>query len=298
MREKRLGEILVSQGVLDESQVQLGLEKCRLFGLTLGQALVIEGLCTEEQIADALAEKFGLGRITLDGFEVDTALMARVRPKNVERLRSIPVAIEDRGGVETLIVATSHPEDLLRLDDIRATTGLPLEAKIASESEISHLLKQIFGHDTDQPPSEMGISDMVINQYARGEAETLLLQEGKIPEVFHATTAAQLRDTVDRGASDALQSTGTRTVLTQYPELNLEHLNSALEALLTDEQLAHARRVGGITMMHSTQHHGRHRVTVQNCRALGAPPPPDRALIFTIRFDRITGRTKTPAPRA
>ncbi|MBN1476772.1 hypothetical protein JXA47_08465 [Candidatus Sumerlaeota bacterium] len=298
MREKRLGEILVAQGVLDEAQVEQGLEKCRLFSLTLGQALVIEGLCTEEQIADALAEKFGLGRIALDGLQVDAALMARVRPKNVERLRSIPVAIEDHDGVETLIVATSHPEDLLRLDDIRATAGLPIEAKIASESEISHLLKQIFGHDTDQPPSEMGVADMVINQYARSEAETLLLQEGEVPAIFHASAEAQHRDTVERGVTDVLQSTGSRTTLNQYPAMTFEQLNAALEMLLTKEQLDHAHRVGGITVMHSTQHHGRHRVTVQNCRAPGAPPPPDRAMVFTIRFDRIMGRTKTPVPRA
>jgi MshEN domain len=300
MREKRLGEILVAHGVLDESQVQQGLEKCRLYTLTLGQALVIEGLCSEEQIADALAEKFGLEHVSLEGFQVDATLLNRVRHRNVERLRSIPLGIEECDGVETLIVATSHPEDLLQLDEIRATTGLPIMAKIASESDVSNLLKQIFGHDTTQSPSEMGVIDMAINQYARGDAETLLLQEGEIPAIYHATTAAR----VDRSGELSVESiahlsemAGARTLLTQYPPLTAEQLDDALDKLLTKEQLAHAERVGGITLMHSSQHHGRHRITVQNCHRSDVTRRNDPGLTFTLRFDRVTGRTKTPVPR-
>lgn len=60
LQELRLGQILVKQGVLSDSQLSLALSQQTATGGLLGASLLALGLCTNEQIARALAEQLSL----------------------------------------------------------------------------------------------------------------------------------------------------------------------------------------------------------------------------------------------
>jgi hypothetical protein len=60
LQELRLGQILVKQGVLSEEQLSFALSHQTVTGGLLGGSLLALGLCTNEQIARALAEQLSL----------------------------------------------------------------------------------------------------------------------------------------------------------------------------------------------------------------------------------------------
>ncbi len=60
LQELRLGQILVKQGVLSDEQLSFALSHQTVTGGLLGGSLLALGLCTNEQIARALAEQLSL----------------------------------------------------------------------------------------------------------------------------------------------------------------------------------------------------------------------------------------------
>ncbi len=60
LQELRLGQILVKQGVLTDEQLSFALSHQTVTGGLLGGSLLALGLCTNEQIARALAEQLSL----------------------------------------------------------------------------------------------------------------------------------------------------------------------------------------------------------------------------------------------
>ena len=62
---KRLGDILIERGLLNEQQLQLALEDQRTSGDKLGDILVRLGYITAEKMADALSVHLGYPRVDL-----------------------------------------------------------------------------------------------------------------------------------------------------------------------------------------------------------------------------------------
>jgi hypothetical protein len=284
----RIGEILVSQGIVTEEQIEAALERARIFGLLLGQALVLDDDCTEENVADALALMFGLERIDLSGHQVDAALFARVRRKNVERLRLIPIETRHDDNREVLIVATAHPENLAQLDDLRAATGMAVEAKVATESDISEIMTQLFGRDPTPPTHEMRFLDVVIHQFAAGTDQALLLQEGRLPAFVNERRAALRPGELGGQTPLALLTRGHHRTLEQYHLIRAEDLERGLLSLLTLEQMDRCRRIGGITAPFRVPGKGMFEVTVRNYRRPEDTNPGGRGFTFTARIDRMS----------
>ena len=67
--KKRLGEMLMDAGIIDETQLKAALGHQRQWGVRLGQALVDLKLATEADIVGALAVKYGFGVAELNALE-------------------------------------------------------------------------------------------------------------------------------------------------------------------------------------------------------------------------------------
>ena len=128
----RIGEILVSLGVISEAQLNDALACQRAQGGRLGTILVKLGFVTEEQITNALAERLGTPPRNLAGKRPDLEVL-RLVPMEVA-LKHELVPVERAAG--TLRLAIADPTDMLALDEIRFMTRLNVEAVLASESTV------------------------------------------------------------------------------------------------------------------------------------------------------------------
>ncbi|MFO0777754.1 MAG: hypothetical protein U0223_09155 [Nitrospira sp.] len=149
-----LTEVLVSQGVLSRHKVEDTL--CRVKGVpaALGKALVEDGLLTEAQLAQALADQHGLRYDPLTNVRVDPQYYESISIKWMQRVPFVPLS--EQAGVLTIAVA--EPQNLLGLDELELLIGKPLELVVSSRSAIMAALERSEGSSQILREFEAGLS--------------------------------------------------------------------------------------------------------------------------------------------
>jgi MSHA biogenesis protein MshE len=130
---KRLGDLLVEEGIVSEEQIQQALTSQRSTGQKLGDALIDLGFITEKQMLNFLSQQLGLPLIDLGRAPVDPEAVQLLPEVHARRLRAMVVA---RNG-ETLRVAMSDPADLFTQESLMNLLGqYNLDFIIASERQL------------------------------------------------------------------------------------------------------------------------------------------------------------------
>ena len=138
-----LGEQLIKMGVVNEEQVMKALElqaKNRAKGIKimLGQALTQLGYCKEEDIARAMAKKWGLDFISINKEGIDMAAANLITPEIALKYKLLPVRIQDG----KLLVAMSNPNDIIAIDDIELITGYEVQPITVVDRELNIALER------------------------------------------------------------------------------------------------------------------------------------------------------------
>ncbi|ENB2089181.1 Flp pilus assembly complex ATPase component TadA [Vibrio alginolyticus] len=130
---KRLGDLLVEEGIVSEEQIQQALNAQRSTGQKLGDALIDLGFITEKQMLDFLSQQLGLPLVDLGRAPVDAEAVQILPEVHARRLRAMVVA---RNG-DTLRVAMSDPADLFIQESLMNLLGqYNLEFIVASERQL------------------------------------------------------------------------------------------------------------------------------------------------------------------
>jgi Type II secretion system (T2SS), protein E, N-terminal domain len=132
-----LSDILVELGFVDQEPAEQAVEAARHPGQTPEKVLLESGTISEDQLARALAERYGLDHIDLTEFPVDTSAAALLRQTAAKRYMAAPVGFAEDGA---LVLAVSDPADSLGLSDIAVMTKLPVRPAVAARSQIAKLV--------------------------------------------------------------------------------------------------------------------------------------------------------------
>ena len=141
-----LSDMIIELGLAETAHVEAAVETARSSGETVGRILVREGRLTEDQLARALAARYGLSHIDLNEFEVDPDAANLLPPAAAERYKAVPVGFEMGGG---LLVAMADPSDSLAISDIAFMTRLDVQAAVAAADLIQVLVASL-----PLPPNE------------------------------------------------------------------------------------------------------------------------------------------------
>ena len=104
----KLGDILISQGVIDEEKLIAALSDQRAFGGKLGRTLVDLGYASEDQLMRALSTQLGLDVVDLDGIEVSDDALSALPVDACERYGVFPVRVSD--GEKGAAVLRTNPQ--------------------------------------------------------------------------------------------------------------------------------------------------------------------------------------------
>lgn len=141
---KRLGEILVTEGVIDPQQLQAALAEAALWGARVGEVLVSRGECDETKILNALAKQLSVEIAPLKQMSMIPERILRLVAAEFAREREvIPIALDEQTGV--LEVALADPADHELLDELRFRTGHEIRAKVAMASEVADAVARFYG---------------------------------------------------------------------------------------------------------------------------------------------------------
>jgi type IV pilus assembly protein PilB len=150
-RRKKLGEMIVEEGLLTREQLQEALAEQRRTGLKLGEYLIRRGVLTESQIVDMLSRQMGIDRYEPEEDQPDSVLAGLVPADMARRLRLAPM--KRKGNL--LTVSMTDPMDIKALESVEVATNLEVEPIICTQDELDELLTTIYTPATDhQPPDE------------------------------------------------------------------------------------------------------------------------------------------------
>ena len=135
--KKRLGELLVEQGLLSNEQVQDALRMQHQSGLLFGETLVQNKLITEEKIVAVLVNQFGIPYILPTQYQISKDLLEIFEPTMMRRYQFVPM--DSIGSVLVIAIAGSLTEDVLK--EIEGQTGCTLQLFLTKMSEINLVLQ-------------------------------------------------------------------------------------------------------------------------------------------------------------
>lgn len=140
-KKTRIGNILVSKGLITHEQLQRAMELKKSRGIGLDRALIQSGAVSEKDLLMALGEHLDMEFVNLAQAEVSPEVIKILPPKLVYRRHVMPLRVKDG----LLEVAISNPFERYALDDIRMVTSRPVRAVLGCEEEIDRLIKEHYG---------------------------------------------------------------------------------------------------------------------------------------------------------
>ncbi len=135
---KKLGEILVSQGVINRSQAEQAIKIAQGSGKRLGDALIEAGFCKDTDVAKALAMQFGLDFIDLTSPGVADKIDMSLIPEDLIRKHKV-LPLEKSGKKLKLIM--HDPMDLELMDMLRFRLSVDVEPILASKTQIQEFIE-------------------------------------------------------------------------------------------------------------------------------------------------------------
>lgn len=138
--KKRLGEILVSEGVITQEQVQEALRVQEKTGEMLGEALVKAGYTTETEIAKTLCTQFAKPFIKPSKYDIPRDVVTLLPSRLLVEHQFIPI---DRFG-NLIVIAMAGLLDAQTIAQIQKLTGCDVEIYIATSSDVKNALRATF----------------------------------------------------------------------------------------------------------------------------------------------------------
>ncbi len=136
LTRKKLGELLVEQGLLSDEQVQDALRMQHQSGLLFGETLVQQRLITEEKMVAVLVSQFGIPYVKPSQYAIPKELLEIFEPTMMRRFQFVPM--DSIGSVLVIAIAGLLSEDVFK--EIETQTGCSLQVFLTNMSEINVVL--------------------------------------------------------------------------------------------------------------------------------------------------------------
>lgn len=143
MKYKRLGDLLVSVGLVTEEQIQEALTLQKTTKKRLGDQLIASGYITQKQLIEALQMQLGIEFIDLSDYEIPAEL-ARVIPKNIARkYQVVPIRLSG----DTLFLAMSDPMNFMAIEEARTASRKKIVPMITYSDSIERAILNLYGNE-------------------------------------------------------------------------------------------------------------------------------------------------------
>lgn len=145
-QKKRIGELLVAQGVVEPWQVQEALEEQKKSGGKIVQILVAKGYLTADDFQHFLAKQPGIASIELQNYMVQDSLLRLIPPEFAVAHEVFPL---DRLG-SLLTVGMVCPLDSKTITEIEQMTKLRVRALLCNPEDIRAMIAKNYGEALEQ----------------------------------------------------------------------------------------------------------------------------------------------------
>jgi type IV pilus assembly protein PilB len=188
-----LTDVLVDLGFVDPARVEAAVEAARSTGKAPEKVLLEQDAITEDQLARAIGERYGLDHLDLTVFPIDMAAANLIDSAAAKRYEAVPVGFtDDKRG---LVVAMADPANVLAVDDIAMLTRLDVRPSVASREDIGTLVARLdrFGDS---------VREAVDEEEQQDDGEVVELHESADDAPIVKLVNSIIAQAAERGASD------------------------------------------------------------------------------------------------
>lgn len=141
---KKLGEILLGWGLINQKQLDEALAKATSSGKRIGEALTDLGIVKDDQVAKALAHQQGMEYVDLAAGGMAGKIDAKLIPDEMVKKHLILPLSKSNGRLQVVI---HDPMDLELLDMLRFRLNVEVDPKLSSRSQIKWFIENKLGQD-------------------------------------------------------------------------------------------------------------------------------------------------------
>jgi type IV pilus assembly protein PilB len=136
-----ISDVIAELGFASADRVSAAVEEAKSSGRTPEQLLVDAGALTAEQLARAIAERFGLDFVDLSVYKTDPGALNLVSAQAAKRYHAAPIGFDESG--KRLLVAMADPSNVLALDDLKLMTGHPITRVVAAPDDLASVIARM-----------------------------------------------------------------------------------------------------------------------------------------------------------
>ena len=143
MAYKRLGDLLISVGLITDADLDRALALQKDSGKRLGSVLIESGIISEQQLIEALELQLGVDFIDLSKLTLNPELIQYI-PKNIAKRHNIvPVKVEK----DELFLAMSDPLNFMAIEEARRTSRRKIIPMIATADAVDRSIISLYGNE-------------------------------------------------------------------------------------------------------------------------------------------------------
>src|SRR5205809_86981 len=204
---RRLGDLLVAEGLVKQEELQRALAEQKGTTEKLGSVLVRLKLVNEEQLTGFLSRQYGIPSITLSQLDIDPGILRLVPPQIAKKYEVLPV----KRAANTLTLAMADPTNVFALDDVSFMTNLPVVPVVAAQAAIRRASERNYENqgaaitDVLTELAEDQVSNVEVvddDEDSGGKVDVFELKESADEAPVVKLVNMVLVDAIQKGASD------------------------------------------------------------------------------------------------
>jgi type IV pilus assembly protein PilB len=202
---RRLGDLLVSEGLITPEQLASALAEQHGTAEKLGSVLIRLNLIQEDQLTGFLSRQYQIPSITLSQLDIDLDVLGCVPARIARKYEVLPV----RRTGSTLTLAMADPTNVFAIDDVAFMTNLQILPVVASQNALRQAIERSYDLQT------AALSDLIAEidseggqvEVVDGDERDAVLDVFELKECADQAPVVRLVnmllvDAIVRGASD------------------------------------------------------------------------------------------------
>ncbi|MCR5097503.1 MAG: Flp pilus assembly complex ATPase component TadA [Lachnospiraceae bacterium] len=165
MAYKRLGELLIDAGTINEEQLNRALELQKGSKDRLGTVLIDNEIISEDELIDALTMQLGIDYVDLTKIKIPVE-MAQTVPKSIaKQYMVVPIQVVR----DELILAMSDPLNFYAIEDVKKSSRKKVKPVVARASAVDYAIQILYGNEG----AARAIEEMKRESAANGDTTTI-----------------------------------------------------------------------------------------------------------------------------
>ena len=145
-QRKYIGDLLVEEGHINRDQLlyALNLKKKKYHYMKLGKILLNLGYISDDTLIKLLARQYGMQGVNIYNRAISKSVIDLISRKTAEKYQIIPLGFNTSGNNIKLVIATSNPSDLDKIEHICFVTGQVIDLVYARKEDIDWAIKYYY----------------------------------------------------------------------------------------------------------------------------------------------------------